>query len=540
MAHMKRILTIVLLLVGSATRADYLVGSPEMTPTYVGAQGAIAEDWGVVSFHVDQPAGEQVTGHQYAVAPVPTVTTTKTAGSIAIRETVYRAPIWPAGVEVLTAEMENKGASEEAVRVRLALPDGVAAGDCLGVAGGRPVLALMSKPQPRVRTREWGCTGGITPLPGWAKPQGECDPAFANISAGMGGVPIEYQFATPAGQRRVIVLGFCESFWNAPGQRPVLVRVEGASDTEVDPIKQWGQHIPGCLQFGATDANGDGVIQVIVAPHPNAADKNPILNVIWLFEPTVNPDLEQVKLGKLNDEALVYVDVGGQQDQSIYEAGPVVYDIKIAPGRTESLVFLLAAPGGTVPNPKDTAWRPDTLLKAAKDVWRDWFAQGNPDLRMLDAEEPRRTLAWIAMCQMQANGFYVSLPEPGRLDFFSHQVNAGKAMALDYAGFHDEAARLLRICWDKPIPEPFAAFAQAADGRWQDPSNNPCSQGCVLKALANHAEKTKDKEWVAAVLPAVKAGAEWLSKNQTTLDEEARQWASEGLAAAAQIETLAK
>ena len=188
----------------------------------------------------------------------------------------------------------------------------------------------------------------------------------------MGGVPIVYRFAVPAGSTATVVLGLCESHWNAAGQRPLRCRAEGAPEQSVDPVAKWGQHQPGLLVFQARDENGDGKLVVTVRPAAHAPDQNPILNVIWIFAAGETPALDKVLAGQLNDTALYYVDVGGDE-------GPV--DL---PARQDGVP---RAPGGRwhagtdVPGrlprrrcagaqPSD--WSPDKLLRAVRDVWRDW------------------------------------------------------------------------------------------------------------------------------------------------------------------------
>ena len=50
--------------------------------------------------------------------------------------------------------------------------------------------------------------------------------AHRQIRAGMGGVPITYRFAVQTGEKRYVVLGFCESHWAEAGQRPLVINVE--------------------------------------------------------------------------------------------------------------------------------------------------------------------------------------------------------------------------------------------------------------------------------------------------------------------------
>jgi hypothetical protein len=171
-----------------------------------------------------------------------------------------------------------------------------------------------------------------------------------------------------------VVLGLCESHWDAPGQRPLRCRVEGAPEQTVDPVGKWGQHQPGLLVFQGRDEDRDGKLSVIVRPAASAPDQNPILNVIWLFAAEETPALDKVLAGQLNDTALYYVDVGGAKDQSIYPPGKMEFPLHLDASGTQELTFLVASPGGEAPIPSRSDWSPDKLLRAARDVWRDWPA----------------------------------------------------------------------------------------------------------------------------------------------------------------------
>lgn len=209
-------------------------------------------------------------------------------------------------------------------------------------------------------------------MPGWAKPQGECDPAFANIRAGMGGIPIGYRFRVAPRSQANVVLGFCESHWDRPQIRPLLCLVEGARPLLVDPINQWGRHQPGTLLFTASDTNADGWITVTIKPVPGAHDQNPILNVIWVFPPDKRPNLDRVAKGELNDQALYYVDVGGTKDQPILASQDLRFPMTLPGNGTKELTFCVACPGGSVVTPELTAWTKDDLFRAAKEVWQAW------------------------------------------------------------------------------------------------------------------------------------------------------------------------
>jgi hypothetical protein len=289
-------------------------------------------------------------------------------------QTAYRAPIWPGGTDVLAARLQNTGRENAAVVLTASVPETVALGEFLGVAGGRAVLALTADGvRARREERPWGCTGGVVALPGWARPQGSCDPAFSNIRAGMGGVPITYRFAVQPGEKRHVVLGFCESHWAEAGQRPLAIHVEGAPSIDVDPVGKWGQHGPGCLSFDGADADRNGRLEVTIAPHARAADRNTILNVIWIFPPDVTPKTEEVLRGEANEAAEYYVDVGGTKDQSLYKEGSLTYQLTIPAEAAQELIFYLGSPGGgPVPDPRTTTWTPQSLRRAAEEVWAAW------------------------------------------------------------------------------------------------------------------------------------------------------------------------
>lgn len=356
--------------------AEVTFTSPGLPPTRMDDQGCLVEDWGKITVKV---AGEGLP----ATAPVeveglkldgfiPAAQAQSRYGTIALTLTAFRAPVWPAGLDVLTVRLEETAGQETPVQVSLALPETVRLGLKTVTIGGRAVLSLPEGTRVSQAMRDWGWADDAVALPGWARPAVECDPAFRNIRAGMGGVPIHYHFKVAPEARVKVALGFCESHWSNAGQRPVICRVEGAPPQEVDPLARWGRHRPGAVAFAGSDANRDGTLDVSVLPKPGAPDQNPILNAIWLFPADATPDLEQVVAGKLNAVASRYVAVGGGNDQSLYAGGRVEYALKLAARGTKELTFLVACPGSSVPPPDQRAWTVEKLRQSAAEVWRDW------------------------------------------------------------------------------------------------------------------------------------------------------------------------
>ena len=352
--------------------ADVELRSPGFPPSKVADDGSLVEPWGAVRLEIMEPQGARVTDHRAEQAPMTMAVTCVEAGPVTMTQSAYRAPIWPSGVDVLEAVIANTGEAPAKVQLEVAVPEEMDFGEWIGGMKGQPSLALPAGLQPVREERPWGCTGGVQALPGWARPNLECDPAFRNISAGMGGVPITYRFAVEPGAKRTVMLGFCESHHPSGGLRPVVALVEGTGKQSIDPVDAWGQHVPGVVRFDAADADRDGRLEVIVAPHPRASDRNTILNVLWIFDPDVPIDENKLIAGGLNDRAERYVDVGGENDQGLYKRGDLKYVLQLQPKERREFFFMVRSPGcRSVPAPTLGLWDKTSLRKAAADVWQD-------------------------------------------------------------------------------------------------------------------------------------------------------------------------
>ena len=517
--------------------ADLLIGSPDLAPSFVSPDGALLEDWGKVRLVLQEPAGAALAGQQYRDEAGPTAVTTWTAGPVTLTQTAYRAPIWPAGVDVLTAALANSSDQPVTARLQVVLPEQAGCGELSATLGGRTVLAWDEQVQPIRRERAWGCTGGVVAMPGWARPEGECDPAFRNIAAGMGGVPIVYRFQVPPGAARTVMLGLCESHWGQAGGRPLSLQVEGTPARTFDPLAAWGQHRPGVVRFDAVDANGDGRLQVAVYPGPRAPDRNPILNVIWIFPPDQAPDPAQVLSGRHSQQAEYYVDVGGERDQLLYDSGELAIPVSLPPHGSRELTFLVACPGASAPAPGASPWSPPALRRAAADVWQGVLeSAGAVRLPQPLLGRWRLALARLLAGRPHVDGFCVALGEGGALDRPAQTPAAQVIAALDLAGCPQEAERMLRLYWDQPLPPPLAAWAPEG-GRYPDAGGDPCAQGLALQALARHALLTGDLPWAKLAWPALRAGAAWLAGagRESLASPQARLAAATGLAGSARV-----
>lgn len=375
-----RVLLGILLVLGAAgfARAAATVSfdSPGLPASQMDEAGRLAADWGTVGVKL---SGQGVSDGAAKVEAVkldgliPAARATADRGAVRVVTTAYRAPVFPAGVDVLSVRLEEAQGRPAQVTLGLALPEKARLGLRTVRMGNRVVLSLSDEVLKNQPTRDWGSWDESTALAGWAKPDGKCDPAFRSIRAGMGGVPIRYRFKVEPGSRATVALGFCESHWAEPGARPLSCAVEGADLQQVDPIAAWGRHKPGVLVFDrARDENLDGWLDVAVRSAAGAKDRNPILNVIWLFPVRSISDPAPLIAGALNTKALRYVQVGGENDQTLYAGGKLEFPVSLAPGGSKEFVFFVACQDGNAPLPETSPWTEQTLRGAARAVWRDW------------------------------------------------------------------------------------------------------------------------------------------------------------------------
>ena len=351
------------------------IHSPGFPPSGLDADGRLVEDWGAVGVTL---SGEGIVEGPTTLQAVqledlvPAAQAAANRGAVRLIRTAFRAPAFPSGVDVLTVRIEEIRGQPASVALGLDLPANAVIGLRTVRLGNRLVLTLPPESLVNRPQREWGYCDDATSLPGWAKPAVECDPAFRNIRAGLGGVPIVYRFAVAPQSQSTAVLGLCESHWAVAGQRPLSCRVEGAAAQTVDPVAKWGQHKPGVLLFQGRDENGDGKLEVVVRAAPGAKDRNPILNAVWIFPAGESPNLERLVSGALSGVATRYVDVGGENDQSLYPPGKLEYQISLPAGGAHELAFFVACQESSAPVPDASTWTTATLRRAAIEVWRDW------------------------------------------------------------------------------------------------------------------------------------------------------------------------
>ncbi len=150
-------------------------------------------------------------------------------------------------------------------------------------------------------------SNGLTGSQAWASPPDSVDPAFRNVAWGTNR-PIEYHLRVEKGQRKIVVLGFCESYRKKPGLRTLELHVEGAEEQTIDPLEAGPANTAQVYRFAAKDTNDDGILDVeILSPK---GDPNTLVNVIWVFPADFELDDDALIRGALSNKAEVYLDAG--------------------------------------------------------------------------------------------------------------------------------------------------------------------------------------------------------------------------------------
>lgn len=145
---------------------------------------------------------------------------------------------------------------------------------------------------------------------GWAKPDGSFDPSLRDIAIRNNG-SIDFEVPVTPGATRRIALALCEGYWDQAGKRVQVMRVEGAEPRTVDLVADIGKNRPGAFWFEAKDANADGIIEIHVEALRQGADKNTVLNGLWIFDDSVRRDDHALLSGQLNLRALATLKSAG-------------------------------------------------------------------------------------------------------------------------------------------------------------------------------------------------------------------------------------
>ena len=144
---------------------------------------------------------------------------------------------------------------------------------------------------------------------GWSKPRVACDAAFNNVAMGLKGLSgeglVEFHIRVKPGAAYSIALGFCEGHYDTAGTRKMRIQVEGAEQKDIDPVKDFGAHMPGIYTLDGRDANNNGILTVVVSNMPGSADRDVFVNGLWMFEGKA-PAAADIIAGSQDKAAVLY------------------------------------------------------------------------------------------------------------------------------------------------------------------------------------------------------------------------------------------
>lgn len=128
----------------------------------------------------------------------------------------------------------------------------------------------------------------------FAHPSAVTDPELKNAALHEGGSIV----CQASGQALRIAFILCEGQYDQPGQRLLTLHAEGAAPRSVDTVKDIGKNKAAAFWFDARDANGDGKIELSVAPAEQSVDKTAILNGLWVFPAGAQVDDKALLAGR--------------------------------------------------------------------------------------------------------------------------------------------------------------------------------------------------------------------------------------------------
>ncbi len=170
-----------------------------------------------------------------------------------------------------------------------------------GIPGGRPKRSAE-------RLQGWNGTVG------WARPEGQVDPAFRNAAWGVNR-PILYRVPVRRGSEKLVAIGICEPYKWGPATRILELRVEGAEPVIFDPLEKGKKNEPHVLFFKGRDADGDGRLTIEAHAAHSSPDPNPFLNVFWMFPPEAVVSAQDLIAGRATKDAELYFDCGAEEER---------------------------------------------------------------------------------------------------------------------------------------------------------------------------------------------------------------------------------
>ena len=158
-----------------------------------------------------------------------------------------------------------------------------------------------------------GTTGVIRD---WASPTASCEEAFRHAATAHK-QPVHYRFPAEKGNVYTVVFGFCEGGDNKPGSRLLDIEIQAKHRCRLDLAGQFGRNVPVLIPLEARDEDGDGMIDLAIAPDNDCGRPDSLLNVLWVFKGKPSLDLQQLLRGRSDAAPLAHVACGDDALQQV-------------------------------------------------------------------------------------------------------------------------------------------------------------------------------------------------------------------------------
>ena len=386
----------------------------------------------------------------------------------------------------------------------------------------------------------------------WSKPNKPADASFNDIAMGLRGLSgegiVEFHVKVTPGAAYNVVLGFCEGQWDTVGKRAMRIYVEGTEQMDIDPVKDFGFHVPGVYTLRGNDKNKDGILTIVVTNRPGADDRNAFVNGLWLFKAQV-PAAASIVSGKENKTAVLYAPAAHirmperryQNLVKLTNTGstavnfqPVMRYAGIEPIKTAVNAISIgdetsfSASNGIASLTKDSATKYSIRLnpvalkpgevKYIALVLSRFYAPGTTYQAKVETTTAARDMSKAWWQKNSPSASAISVPDSGiqaivessvRNIFQARDIRKGsrsfhvgptiyRGLWLADGSFLLEVATMLDYTKDVRDCIDYLTHYQLPDGGFEMINTFHKENGLVLFMLSRHAMLTQDKEWLKA------------------------------------------
>ncbi len=418
--------------------------------------------------------------------------------------------------------------------------------------------------------RDWGLCDKRAKAYSTGGGPGHTEASVARYRLGLDGLPVVYRFKAAPTKKYLVYLvstphisGHLLEKPENPGDLIYEYRVEGCESQPLDWVTYLTQkREPLCVRFDAAhDGDGDGYIEVVSGVSQDSRIRHTRLSTIYVLpDGTSVENDEAIFSGSMNSQCVWHVDVGATPEQGPanqhydktdlgFARFKLRYGAMVLPKTTEtywlrvppihrrqpvSMGYIAHAFRDVLPREEVPPYSqeqveslrslsPDSAEQIVRDYWNVFFSRAArlelPDPILNDIFLSRLATRAILDVAIREDVVYNTCSP---FFYFDHAYRdqAYAIYALDLAGLHEQAERLLRVyCSDvENVPPGPIAFdgkplqlGMLSDGLWYTRPGQFDTQGQNIWALVQHYKLGGDRRWLeTTAYPYIRRGANWI------------------------------